>query len=485
MPNSLAYAMLLLWPLVSLILFQRLRPSQAAIWTILGGYLILPPDTRFDLPLLPDLDKFSISNICAFIGFVLTRKEPWGLPHSGAVRLALVLFLLAPVGMVLTNLDIIPLAVGTLSPMILQEIPASIMSKIVTALPLLIGYHLLRDEETMRDLLVALVFGGLFYSVPMLIEVAIGPELNVMVYGFLQHSFEQTVRYGGFRPIVFLPHGLWVAFFAFMATMSAVALLRTDADTIPRNLAIVLYLAVVLVLCKSANAIVYILLMSPLLFLASPKTAIRVAAAISAIVLLYPLLRGVGIIPATEMARFAASIDPERASSLIFRLNNEDALLAHAAARPVFGWGGWGRNLLFDPVTGGLLTITDGRWIIAIGVEGWFGYLGEFGLLTMPVFVLALRVSRSTENISRYATAIALMLAANLADLILNATLVPLTWLLAGSILGYANAFQTRTGQAGIAIKTQGSAPWAKSVGVPAVPMAEKQSAGTRHMKFK
>ena len=72
----------------------------------------------------------------------------------------------------------------------------------------------------------ALVVAGLAYSVPMLIEVRLSPQINIWVYGFFQHNFDQMMRYGGFRPIVFLPHGLWVAFFALMALVAAVGLWR-------------------------------------------------------------------------------------------------------------------------------------------------------------------------------------------------------------------------------------------------------------------
>ena len=51
-------------------------------------------------------------------------------------------------------------------------------------------------------------------------------QINTWVYGFFQHDFIQMMRYGGFRPIVFLPHGLWAAFFALMALVAAVGLLR-------------------------------------------------------------------------------------------------------------------------------------------------------------------------------------------------------------------------------------------------------------------
>ena len=44
----------------------------------------------------------------------------------------------------------------------------------------------------------------------------------------------------------------------------------------------------------------------------------------------------------------------------------------------------------------------------------------------------------------------ALMLGINMIDLIPNATLTPLTWLMAGAILGYAEAFSRQTQTAAI-----------------------------------
>ncbi|HAR51803.1 MAG TPA: hypothetical protein DCS45_07990, partial [Roseovarius nubinhibens] len=75
MPNPVAYLMLILWPGVSLLLFQKLPKERAIIWTVLAGYLLLPQGTEFDLPLVPDMDKVSIPNICAFAMVVLLLKE--------------------------------------------------------------------------------------------------------------------------------------------------------------------------------------------------------------------------------------------------------------------------------------------------------------------------------------------------------------------------------------------------------------------------
>ena len=116
--------------------------------------------------------------------------------------------------------------------------------------------------------------------------------------------------------------------------------------------------------------------------------------------------------------------------------------MIHASEKPLFGWGIWGRNQLYD-ADGKTISITDGRWIIVIGIFGWCGYIVEFGLLALPILLLARQARRLPEDaLSPYAAALALLLAINMIDLLPNATLTPLTWLLAGALVGYAEALK-------------------------------------------
>ena len=46
------------WPLVCILLFVRLPVEEAAIWSLLAGYLLLPA-RQYRRPLLPPLDKFT------------------------------------------------------------------------------------------------------------------------------------------------------------------------------------------------------------------------------------------------------------------------------------------------------------------------------------------------------------------------------------------------------------------------------------------
>jgi hypothetical protein len=85
------------------------------------------------------------------------------------------------------------------------------------------------------------------------------------------------------------------------------------------------------------------------------------------------------------------------------------------------------------------MTVSDGRWIILIGIFGWVGYLAEFGLIALPVLLLWARgAGLASLGAGPLAGPVALLLAINLIELIPNATLTPLTWLLAGAVLGLA-----------------------------------------------
>lgn len=432
MPNMVAVMALLMWPLVAWGLYRRLEPGRALIWTILGGYLALPPLMRFDLPGLPDLDKFTLPSIIALLLSIFVLRDRIGLPRSMVARVLMALFVFGPVMTVATNGD----AVGLLQGMQAYDAVSAVMTQAIVLLPFLLARRYLATEASMRDLAVALVVAGLVYSIPMLVEVRLSPQINVWVYGFFQHDFDQMMRFGGFRPLVFLPHGLWAAFFALMCYLSALMLAR-EAGARQHILAAV-YLLGLLVACKSAGPLAYGAALTPVVLLAPRRGILMAAAVLALLALTFPVLRGTGLFPVEWLVSFASGLNADRAGSLAFRFANEDVLLDHAWLRPWFGWGGYGRHLLHD-AGGRALTISDGGWIIAMGVFGWVGFVAQFGLLALPV----LRLMRA--EVGLFTCLMALILGANMVDLLPNATLTPFTWLLAGALLGRVEALVVET----------------------------------------
>jgi hypothetical protein len=194
-----------------------------------------------------------------------------------------------------------------------------------------------------------------------------------------------------------------------------------------------LWLLGTLLLSKNLGASVIVFALIPAMILLKPRGQMTLAAVVAMIVITYPILRSSDIIPTEQLVNAAKNLSEERAGSLRYRFNNEDILLDKAFERPAFGWGGWGRSRVFDEKTNEAITV-DGRWIIAIGQGGWTRYIAEFGFLTMPIILLWLRRKRLEIGIAT--SCLAVILSANLIDLLPNASLTPVTWILAGALIG-------------------------------------------------
>jgi hypothetical protein len=242
-----------------------------------------------------------------------------------------------------------------------------------------------------------------------------------------------------------MPHGLWVAFFALMAAMSALVMLReAGPEDRPKRLMIWLYLMGVLVMCRSAGPMVYAMGLTPLILFAPRRVQLLLAAGLAAVVITYPLLRGAHLVPLDRILEIALSYSEARHQSLEYRITNEEILLARAQEKFWFGWGGYGRALILDPYDGRILSVPDGGWIIVLGKYGWLGYGAQFGLLVLPLLMLGREAILSRgEAFSRWGCAVALIYAANLADLLPNDTIIPFTWLMGGALMAWAEALAT------------------------------------------
>ena len=447
MPNSFAYLVLAAWPVVVGVMFQRLEPRRALVWGLLGAYLLLPPPPAgFDLPLMPMLDKESLPSLAVLVFALIFAGDRIGLlPESRIARALVAVFVFSPALTVLTNTEPVVMGVVHLPGLRLIEAVAMVILQALVLVPFLLARSLLADAEGQREIVLALLLGGLVYALPMLIEVRFSPQLNTWIYGYFQHSFEQMVRSGGFRPIVFLYHGLWAALFIMTAFIAALALFRSERRRRPLYLVPAGLLGAILVLCKSLASLIFGIVLAPLVLFLDRMTQLRIAALIALATLAYPVMKAADVFPGEFLVKEAAIISTDRAASLQFRFDNEDILFERAQLKPLFGWGTWGRNHVFDPVGGEYLTISDGRWVITLGVFGWVGYLAEFGLLALPILFLWFWARRlPPDQVGPLTGPLVLLLAFNFVDLLPNATLTPVSWMIAGSLLGSAELSRKR-----------------------------------------
>lgn len=447
-PNAFAYAMLIAWPLVAAWLFSRFPVDRAAILTILLGYLLLPTSVGFDFPLLPPLDKKTIPPLAALV-FCLAKGS--GGPGLAKLNLASLVLAIVMVGSPLITalhnnyaLNYGPLVVPAFT--LLDGVKAAANHFIMLS-SFYIGYRYVSGQTSQRSLLEILVGAGLLYSIPALLEVRLSPQFHTWVYGFFPHSFVQMRRGDGFRPLVFLEHGLHVALFFALCIIGALALrhVKKRVLKIPTGGA-ALYLGVVLVLCKSLGALIYAVIILPFVIAPRPRIWITIASGLAVLVCAYPIIRTQRVIPIDIVKDAASGVSTDRASSFEYRLVNEEKLLQKVDEKPIFGWGLQGRSVIYSEEDGSQLSVVDGAWIITMGTFGWAGFIALFGLISVSILRLRGAFSRLRKDEQFVAGGLALMLAANLVDMLPNAAITPVTWLIAGSLTGTGLARSSRRG---------------------------------------
>src|SRR6266446_1644385 len=414
--NLVTTSLLIAWPVVALWLFKTRPIGQAILWTILGGYMLLPVGADLKFSMIPRFDKDSIPSLSALFGCVVVCGKSMRLSRGfGFVEILIIILLITPFITSELNTDPVPIGSRMLPGLDIYEAGSAVMAQLITLIPFFLGRRFFRSGAEIEGVLRVLVIAGLVYSIPSLFEVRLSPQLHTLIYGYFPHMFEQQMRDGGFRPVVFMGHGLLVAFFICITTVAATVFWRTNTQAmrtvrLPAS-GITTYLGVVLVLCKTASATLYTALLVPLVLFAKPRMQLSVAVLLTSVALLYPVLRSVDLVPTSMILDWAGSINSDRERSLEVRFTNEDQLLQRASQRFLFGWGRYGRSFIYDE-NGYETSLTDGTWIITLGEFGFIGFLASFGLLALPVFAAARSVSFGESNTDKlFLSALALIMA--------------------------------------------------------------------------
>lgn len=436
-----------LWPPIVLYVLMRKKAAfeRTAFALFVTAMLALPMLIQFDLPSVPPISKEG-STILAVLIFCVWRQRKrikQAKPFRG-MDLFVVVSMLAAVGTALTNED--PLAYGS---WITTHIPGlkikdaislGIRDLVRIFLPFFLGRMLFRTTDDLEDMIKIVAVAGIWYSLACLIEIRLSPQVHAWIYGYAPHTdFAQTIRWGGFRPMVCMAHGLAVAMFMTAATMSAGLLARFKQRLTRFKLTAktsMIYLGVILLACKSTGAIIYAFLFVPTVWRAKPKTMVRVALFLAGFVAVYPTLRAFDIFPTEALvAQAKSTFGPERAQSMEFRFTNEDLLLNKAMSRQWFGWGGFGRGRLYDDEMGKEVTIADGQWIIVLSTRGIVGAFCYFALLLGPIFAMRKRIRKIKDKREQLlASGTTLILAVYCLDMVPNASYSSIPFILAGAL---------------------------------------------------
>jgi hypothetical protein len=429
-----------LWIPIALWGAYRWPSAKAAALLLLIPLMFLPEQVYFKIPGLPIFTKQRIAVFWLFVGVLLFHRDRLRSVRIGRwVKLSMLLLVGGNVITMFTNSDAIKYGAVNIP----AHVPYDAVHVIVEdafdyVLPLIFGAAMFKDRKELSILLRIVAGAGLVYSVLQLVEIRLSPQLHNWVYGFFQHSFSQTIRGGGFRPTVFMEHGIAVAMFNLVAVTAAAVLYKVKSRVLRIPSGWVLpYLWLVLLLSKSAAAFLYSLVAVPLILLASPKTQLRVAILLGVIVLIYPTLRGSGLVPVDDINAWVTSkLGEDRAGSLMFRFVNEERLLEHANERYFFGWGWYGRGYTYNPDTGDAAAIRDGDWVITLGDWGRVGFFGKYLLLLMPLFIVVRQLKWiRRESDRRLLAALGLTIGFSAFDLLPNGNFNHLIFVFSGAIM--------------------------------------------------
>lgn len=431
MPNTFAYIILIIWPVISIILYKRLPIVNATFWTIVGGFLLLPERVAIDFPILPALDKETIPAIAALIGCLIIKKNKMSLlPKQGIERWMVLALLISPFLTMINNQESYRFIAG----ITLYDSMSSALGRYLMILPFIIGMQLVKTKDDELMLFKLIVIAGLLYSLPMLYEIRMSPQLHTIFYGFFPHSFSQQIRYDGFRPVVFLRHGLVVAMFTAIVLGASAIIWKEKIKCLKLSPTIIcIYLLILLFLCKTVSGFV----LGTTLFITISFLPISIIKKFSVflvvIFIFYPLLLALDIFPREFLVDLASDFDPVRGGSLDFRFMHERLLLEHGLEKMFFGWGGWGRNRLEN-------SVTDGSWMIVFGKMGLVGFVSLFGLFVMSVLSSAKASALIKDNNEkRLLVAHALIVSIMIIDQLPNSSLNSWMFLYAGALVGRSN----------------------------------------------
>ena len=365
--------------------------------------MFLPEGPAFRLPFCPQLGKHNLVYLCIVVGCLLKCPgKVTKLPKDRWVTILAVLSIVGGACTGLTNGD--ALIFGEAGAVVIPAMTVKdglfvgISEFFPSCVAFYIGYALFRQREDVERLLVWLGVAGLIYSLFAIVEMRMSPQFHKWVYGYGMGGFEQTIRWGGYRPMVFMPHGLALARLLMTTTLALFVLTKIRREILGLPIRPLAWIhAVILVLCRSTGAIGLCLIGIVSILYLKPKRQLLLSTILAVGTAAYPILRAADLFPVTSLLDAAGSIQEDRRGSLGFRFANEDQLLARARERIIFGWGTYGRNRVFDEA-GRDVCVTDGYWILTLGIAGIVGFVVAFGLLLWPVVLAKIRLRRRGDR---------------------------------------------------------------------------------------
>ena len=418
------------WVPTVLLLFAALPPRRAVVAAFVGGWLFLPV-FGIDIVGLPPFSKVSASAYAVLLGAALFDSAKLLSFRFRWFDIPIVVWCFTPLGSSVSN------GLG-----MYDGLSASLSEIVLWGIPYYLGRVYFNDWESIRELAIGVFVGGLIYMPLTWAEMRLSPQLHKWVYGYHQHQFAQTIRAGGWRPMVFMQHGIACAMWMTAAAIVGVWLWLSGAMKHLAGIPLA-FLAPLLALtaasCHSAGALVLLVAgLGTLLWVRWFRNAFPLLAMILFIPT-YVTLRASATWSGQDLVDVAGTVfSEERAKSLQHRLNAENLLTQKALRQPWFGWGRWNRNRVIDPETNKDLAVTDGLWVIVLGTTGWVGLTAITLVILLPSLLYWSRCPPKwwMHPMAASGAAFAVLLPLHMLDNLWNAMLNPIYVLLMGAMMG-------------------------------------------------
>jgi len=432
--NILVPLVMFVWIPVVLTLFSRMEPKKAAAAAFTAAWMFLPMVTyKFPGP-VPDYTKMTATCLGVLLGAWLFDRQTLISFRFKSVDLPMLLWCTCPFFSSVAN--------GIQGMGIYDGLSQAMYQSITWGLPYFIARVYFSDNEGLSVLAKAVFIGGLVYVPFCLAEMAISPQLHRLTYGYHQHDFVQTIRGGGFRPMVYMQHGLMAAMW--MNSASFIGLWLVYARMLPAKVLsipaawLIIPLLVTTLLMKSDGALALLLIGLSFLFISNKTKSALLIWVLLLAPPAYVVTRASGIWSGESLTKFITEkISPRAGESLLTRMNNETILVEKALMKPVFGWAGWGRSRVYDD-EGRDISITDGLWIITLGTRGIYGLTLLLVTVQLPMLMLLYRAppGRWHTQANAPAAVLAAILCLYMVDSLPNAMVNPIFMLFNGGLCG-------------------------------------------------
>jgi len=434
MGNALVPLVMYGWLPIVFYIFNRYPAQRAVVLSFVYAWMFLPLASLKVLPGIPAYTKISATCYGVLLVTAVYDSARFGKFKFHWLDIPVLAWSICP---------FITSVVNGLGPY--DGVSSSFSQIVAWTFPYYLGRLYLGNLSGMRELAIGVFSGCLVYCPFCFFEMRAFMSLHELIFGFNNgRDFGQSLRYGGYRPAVFMEHGLMVGMWMMWGALVGIILWRTGALKQLWGLPVSVLVGiqtVMFILMRSTGAYLLIVMGLAIFYMAKFLRTTVLVWILSGTIIYYLYLGVTGTFPGAEIiAQMKQVFNPDRVQSVEFRFDNEEILGARARLTPTstwFGWGGFGRNRVFDEY-GKDISVTDSLWIIVFGINGALGLIAIFSILILPVLAFCVRYPPKWwfHPAVAPAASMAIGILMYAIDSVLNAMINPLFVLAAGGLVG-------------------------------------------------